>query len=197
LDNLWLAKMDEAQPAQVTRLLSKWSQGDESALNELTPLVYQELRRLAHRHMSSERPNHTLQTTALVNEAYLKLADQTHPNWSNRAHFLAVAARVMRRILVNYALSYNAQKRGGGATKIELDEITLAAAAQSKEIIDLNEALERLNELEPRKAQVVELKYFGGLHEDEIAEVLKVSAVTVRREWRFAKAWLHNELKAA
>jgi RNA polymerase sigma factor (TIGR02999 family) len=144
--------------------------------------------------MSSERPDHTLQTTALVNEAYLKLADQTHPNWSDRAHFFAVAARVMRRILVNHALSYNAQKRGGGATRIELDEMTLVAAAQSKQIVDSNEALERLNELEPRKAQVVELKYFGGLHEDEIAEVLKVSGVTVRREWRFAKAWLHHEL---
>jgi RNA polymerase sigma-70 factor, ECF subfamily len=184
----------QAQPAQVTRLLSKWSQGDQSALNELTPLVYHELRRLAHRHMSGERPDHTLQTTALVNEAYLKLADQTHPTWSNRAHFFAVAARVMRRILVNYALSYNAQKRGGGATKVELDEMRLVAAAQSKEIVDLNEALERLNELEPRKAHVVELKYFGGLHEDEIAEVLKVSAITVRREWKFAKAWLHHEL---
>lgn len=184
-----------AHPVQVTQLLSKWSQGDQSALNELTPLVYHELRRLAHRHMSSERPDHTLQTTALVNEAYLKLVDQTCPNWTNRAHFFAVAARVMRRILVNYALSYNAQKRGGGAAKVELDEMTLAAAAQSKEIVDLNEALERLNELEPRKAHVVELKYFGGLHEDEIAEVLKVSAVTVRREWKFAKAWLHHELR--
>ena len=187
----------QAQPAHVTRLLSKWSQGDQSALNELTPLVYHALRRLAHRHMSSERPDHTLQTTALVNEAYLQLADQTHPNWTNRAHFFAVAARVMRRILVNYALSYNTQKRGGGARKIELDEAALVADAQSKEVIELNEALERLSQLDARKAQVVELKYFGGLNQDEIADVLKVSAVTVRREWRFAKAWLHNELHEA
>jgi len=182
---------------EVTRLLSKWSQGDPSALEKLTPLVYDELRRLAHRYMSGERSNHTLQTTALVNEAYLKLTDQTHANWSDRAHFFAVAARAMRQILINYALSYNAQKRGGGAAKVELDETALVAAAQSSEVIELNEALERLNTLEPRKAQIVELKYFGGLTQDEIAEVLKISAVTVRREWRFAKAWLYQELRNA
>jgi RNA polymerase sigma factor (TIGR02999 family) len=182
---------------EVTRLLSEWSHGDLSALEKLTPLVYNELRRLAHRYMSSARPGHTLQTTALVNEAYLKFARQTDPNWSSRAHFFAVAARAMRQILINYALSYNAQKRGGGAAKVELDETALVAAAQSSEVIELNEALERLNALEPRKAQIVELKYFGGLTQDEIAEVLKISAVTVRREWRFAKAWLYHELRNA
>ena len=182
---------------EVTRLLSEWSQGDPSALEKLTPLVYDELRRLAHRYMSGERSNHTLQTTALVNEAYLKLTDQTHANWSDRAHFFAVAARAMRQILVNYALSYNAQKRGGGAAKVELDEAALVSAAQSKEIVELHEALERLGQLDSRKEQVVELKYFGGLKEDEVGEALGISAVTVRREWRFAKAWLHNELKAA
>ena len=187
----------QVQPTQITQLLSRWREGDRSALNKLTPLVYDELRRLAHRYMSGERPDHTLQTTALVSEAYLKLADQTHANWSNRAHFFAVAARAMRQILVNYAMSYNAQKRGGGAAKIELDEAASVAAAQSSEVIDLNEALKRLNALEPRKAQIVELKYFGGLTEDEIAEVLKISAVTVRREWRFAKAWLYHELRNA
>jgi RNA polymerase sigma factor (TIGR02999 family) len=182
---------------EVTRLLSKWSQGDPSALERLTPLVYDELRRLAHRHMSGERSNHTLQTTALVNEAYLKLAGQTHANWSDRAHFFAVAARAMRQILINYALSYNAQKRGGGLARVELDEAALLSASQSREIVELHEALERLGRLDARKEQVVELKYFGGLKEDEIAEALGISAVTVRREWRFAKAWLHNDLHAA
>jgi RNA polymerase sigma-70 factor (ECF subfamily) len=186
-----------ASSPQVTQLLAKWSEGDQSALEELTPLVYDELRRLAHRYMSGARPDHTLQTTALVNEAYLRLAGQTHPNWQDRAHFFAVAARAMRQILVNYALSYNAQKRGGGARKIELDEAALVADAQSREVVELNEALDRLGTLDPRKAQVVELKYFGGLNQDEIANVLKVSPVTVRREWRFAKAWLHNELSRA
>ena len=179
---------------QVTQLLSRWSLGDQSALEELTPLVYDELRRLAHRHMSGARPDHTLQTTALVNEAYLKFAQQTHPNWSNRVHFFAVAARAMRQILINYALSYNAQKRGGGVAKVELDEAALVSVAQSKEIVELHEALERLEELDSRKAQVVELKYFGGLKENEIAEALGISTVTVRREWRFSRAWLHNEL---
>jgi RNA polymerase sigma-70 factor, ECF subfamily len=182
---------------QVTELLTEWSAGDQAALEKLTPLVYGELRRIAHRYMGSARPDHTLQTTALVNEAYLRLAEQAHPNWKNRAHFLAVAARAMRQILVNYAMSYNAQKRGGGAQKVELDEVALVAAAQSKEVIELNEALERLGKLDARKAQVVELKYFGGLNQDEIASVLTISAETVRREWRFAKAWLLNELQAA
>lgn len=188
---------ERAGSPQVTQLLSRWSLGDQSALEELTPLVYDELRRLAHRSMSGARPDHTLQTTALVNEAYLKFAQQTHPNWSNRVHFFAVAARAMRQILINYALSYNAQKRGGGVAKVELDEAALVSAAQSREIVELNEALERLGEIDSRKAQIVELKYFGGLKEDEIAEALKVSSVTVRREWRFAKAWLHNELHHA
>lgn len=188
---------ERAVSPQVTQLLSRWSLGDQSALQELTPLVYDELRRLAHRYMSGARPDHTLQTTALVNEAYLKFAQQTHPNWSNRVHFFAVAARAMRQILINYALSYNAQKRGGGVAKVELDEAALVSVAQSREIVELHEALERLEELDSRKAQVVELKYFGGLKENEIAEALKVSSETVRREWRFAKAWLHNELHEA
>ena len=188
--------MDEpsVSPHEVTQLLQQWSQGDDSALAQLTPLVYEELRRLAHHYMEGERPNHTLQTTALVNEAYLRLADQTTPNWQSRAHFFAVAARGMRRILVSYARSNRAQKRGGGAARIELDEAAILSPEQSKEIVDLHEALERLGTLDSRKAQVVELKYFGGLHHDEIAEVMKISAVTVRRDWVFAKAWLHKEL---
>src|SRR6266699_523507 len=161
---------------------------------ELTPLVYEELRRLAHYQMTGQRPNHTLQTTALVNEAYLRLADQTNPNWQSRAHFFAVGARAMRQILVSYARSNRAQKRGGGALKIELDEAAILSPQQSDEIVDVHEALERLATLDSRKARVVELKYFGGLNYDEIAEVLKIARRTARRDWEFARAWLHREL---
>jgi RNA polymerase sigma factor (TIGR02999 family) len=191
--------MDEpsVSPHRVTQLLQQWSHGDDAALGELTPLVYEELRRLAHHYMEGERPGHTLQTTALVNEAYLRLADQTNPNWQSRAHFFAVAARAMRGILVNYAKSNQAQKRGGGAARIELDEVAILSPEQSKEIVDLHEALERLGTLNSRKARVVELKYFGGLNHDEIAEVMKISTVTVRRDWMFAKTWLYDELQNA
>src|SRR5712692_1172228 len=182
---------------RVTELLAHWSDGDDAALAELTPLVYEELRRLAHHFMSGQRPDHTLQTTALVNEAYLRLVDQTRPSWQDRAHFFAVAARAMRQILVDYARSNRAQKRGGGALKVELDEAALVSPKESKEIVDLHEALERLATLDSRKAQVVELKYFGGLNYDEMAEVLKISRVTVRRDWEFAKVWLYTELHNA
>ena len=192
-----VASEQSSSSAQVTELLASWSRGDKDALEKLTPLVYDELHHLAHRYMGSARTGHTLQTTALVNEAYLRLAGQAEPTYNNRAHFFAVAARAMRQILVDYALSYNALKRGGGAQKIPLDEAALVCDAQSKEVIELNEALVRLGELDPRKAQVVELKYFGGLNQDEIAEVLSISLKTVRRDWSFAKAWLHNELYAA
>jgi RNA polymerase sigma factor (TIGR02999 family) len=191
--------MDEPSVSQhrVTQLLEQWSHGDDAALAELTPLVYEELRRLAHRQMGGERPDHTLQTTALVNEAYLRLADQSNLRWQDRAHFFAVAARAMRQILVNYAKSYRAQKRGGGALKVDLDDVAIVSPEESKEIVDLHEALERLGALDSRKAQVVELKYFGGLNYDEMAEVLKISPVTVRRDWEFARAWLHTELHGA
>jgi RNA polymerase sigma factor (TIGR02999 family) len=191
--------MDEpsAPPHRVTQLLAQWSHGDNAALTELTPLVYEELRRLAHHFMQGQRPDHTLQTTALVDEAYLRLADQTNPSWQNRAHFFAVAARAMRQILVNYAKSSRAQKRGGGALKVELAEAAIVSPEQSKAIVDLHEALERLGTLDSRKARVVELKYFGGLNHDEIAEVMKISTVTVRRDWVFAKAWLYDELHNA
>jgi RNA polymerase sigma factor (TIGR02999 family) len=191
--------MDESlvSPHRVTQLLQQWSSGDNAALAELTPLVYEELRGLAHHYMDGERPGHTLQTTALVNEAYLRLADQTNSNWQSRAHFFAVAARAMRHILVNYAKSNQAQKRGGGAARIELDEAAILSPEQSKEIVDLHEALERLATLNSRKARVVELKYFGGLNQDEIAEVMKISTVTVRRDWMFAKTWLYDELQNA
>jgi len=191
--------MDEpsVSPDRVTQLLQEWSQGDDGALAALTPLVYDELRRLAHHYMKGERPDHTLQTTALVNEAYLRLADQTASNWQSRAHFFAVAARAMRQILVSYARSNRAQKRGGGVARIELDESAILSPEQSKEIVDLHEALGRLESVDSRKARVVELKYFGGLNYDEIAEVLKIARVTVRRDWEFAKLWLYTELHSA
>jgi RNA polymerase sigma-70 factor, ECF subfamily len=182
---------------KVTDLLTRLSHGDGAALAQLTPLVYEELRRLAHREMGGQRPDHTLQTTALVNEAYLRLADQTNPRWQNRAHFFAVAARAMRQILVSYARSQQAEKRGAGALKVELDEAALVSPEESREIVDLHEALERLATLDARKAQVVELKYFGGLNYDEVAEVLNVSRITVRRDWDFARAWLYAELHDA
>jgi RNA polymerase sigma-70 factor (ECF subfamily) len=184
-------------PHRVTQLLQQWSQGNDSALEELTPLVYEELRRLAHHYMEGQRPDHTLQTTALVNEAYLRLADQTNPSWQNRAHFFAVAARAMRQIVVDYARSQRSQKRGGGVLRVELDEAAIVSPAESQEIVDLHEALERLATLDSRKAQVVELKYFGGLNYDEMAEVLKISRVTVRRDWEFARLWLYTELHDA
>jgi RNA polymerase sigma factor (TIGR02999 family) len=184
-------------PHRVTQLLAQWSHGDNAALAELTPLVYDELRHLAHHYMEGQRPGHTLQTTALVNEAYLRLAEQTNPSWQNRAHFFAVAAGAMRQILISYARSQQAQKRGGGAVKVELDEAALISPAESNEIVDLHEALERLATLDSRKAQVVELKYFGGLNYEEMAEVLKISRVTVRRDWEFAKVWLYTELHSA
>jgi RNA polymerase sigma-70 factor, ECF subfamily len=182
---------------EVTQLLADWSQGDRAALQKLTPLVYEELRRLAHRYMEGQRPDHTLQTTALVNEAYLRLADQKRPSFTNRSHFLAVAAKAMRQILVDHAKAAERQKRGAGASKVELDEAALVSPAQPREILELNEALERLAMLDSRKADVVELRYFGGLKQEEIAEVLKISTITVRRDWVFAKAWLYSELRSA
>jgi len=192
-----LMESSSVSPSKVTQLLQQWSQGDNSALAELTPLVYEELRRLAHHYVAGQRSHHTLQTTALVNEAYLRLADQTSPRWENRAHFFAVAARAMRQILVSYARTQQAQKRGGGAFKVDLDEAALVSPEESREIVELHEALEQLSALDSRKAQIVELKFFGGLNYDEIAEVLKISRITVRRDWEFAKVWLYTELRGA
>jgi len=187
----------QAGPQEVTQLLANWSQGDPTALEKLIPLVYKELRHLAHRYMEGQRPNHTLQTTALVNEAYLRLADQTNPNFTNRSHFFAVAAKAMRQILVDYAKAQQSQKRGAGASKVELNEAALISPEQTSAILDVDEALEKLATLDSRKAHVVELRYFGGLNQDEIAEVLKISTVTVRRDWVFARAWLYTELHDA
>ncbi len=186
-----------ASAQEVTQLLADWSDGDHAALEKLIPLVYEELRHLAHRYMEGQRPDHTLQTTALVNEAYLRLADQSKPSFANRSHFFAVAAKAMRQILVDYAKAQQRQKRGAGASKVELDEAALISPQETRVILDVNEALERLATLDSRKAHVVELRYFGGLNQDEIAEVLKISTVTVRRDWVFARAWLYTELHSA
>ncbi|MGC2626228.1 MAG: sigma-70 family RNA polymerase sigma factor [Candidatus Udaeobacter sp.] len=186
-----------AGPNEVTQLLADWSHGDHAAFEKLIPLIYEELRHLAHRYMEGQRPNHTLQTTALVNEAYLRLTDQSRPNFANRSHFFAVAAKAMRQILVDYAKAQQRQKRGAGATKVELDEAALISPEQTNDILDVNEALDRLALLDSRKARIVELRYFGGLSQDEIAEVLRISTVTVRRDWVFARAWLYTELHSA
>jgi len=194
----WLSKTTRsAAPHEVTQLLANWSQGDEAAFERLTPLIYEELRRLARHYMERQSPGHTLQTTALVNEAYLHLADQRRPNFTDRSHFFAVAAKAMRRILVDHARASLRLKRGAGADKVELDEAALILPEQPTAILDLDDALERLATLDSRAARGVELRYFGGLNQDEIAEVLKVSTVTVRRDWVFAKAWLYAELHRA
>jgi len=179
---------------EVTQLLKDWSGGDEGALGKLIPLVQPELHRLAHHYMSRERTGHTLQTTALLNEAYLQLVDDPKRNWQNRTHFMAAAAQLMRRIIVDYARERRSLKRGGGALKVSLDEAALVTEKQSEELLALDEALERLGVQDPRKRQIVELRYFGGLTVEETAEFLKLSHRTVKREWRIAKAWLYRAL---
>jgi len=181
-------------PQEITRLLVAWSDGDEAALAELTPLVYEELHRLAHHYMSGERPGHTLQTTALVNEAYIRLIDWKTVRWQNRAHFFAVSAQLMRRILVDFARVRGYQKRGGGIRALELDDAATLSDSKSPDLVALDEALTSLALLDPRQSSVVELRFFGGLTNEEAAEVLKVSAGTVRRDWSLARAWLHREL---
>lgn len=179
---------------QVTQLLCEWRDGDPSAVEKLIPLVQPELHRLAHRYMSRERPGHTLQTTALLNDAYLELSDKTHPKWENRAHFFAVAAQLMRRIMVDHARQRQALKRGGGAVRVTLDESVLSPETRSEELLALDEALEKLALLDRRKADVVEMGYFGGLTMEEIAEVMKIHVNTVTRDWRAARAWLFATL---
>jgi RNA polymerase sigma-70 factor (ECF subfamily) len=187
-----MAARDE--PQEITRLLLAWNEGDESALEKLVPLVYQELRRLAKRQMGRERPDHTLQTTALINEAYLQLVDVHNVRWNNRAHFFALCARLMRRILVDFARSRHYAKRGGGGQPISLDESLVVAPEKSRNLVAVNDALHALAKVDSRKAQVVELRFFGGLTEEEAAEVLKISPETVRRDWKMAKVWLLREL---
>ena len=186
--------VDSLTRQELTDLLADTGYWKSADADQVAPLVYDELRRLAHRFMSSERADHTLQTTALVNEAYMRLADQTDPQWQNRTHFFAGAARMMRHILVDYARGRQRVKRGAGAVKVELAEYAIVTESQADLVVELNEALERLAALDRRAAQVVELKYFGGMNYDEIADVLSISAITVRRDWEFAKAWLHKEL---
>ena len=180
--------------SQITGLLVDWSNGDQTALDKLLPLVEQELHRLAHIHMRRENRDHTLQTTALVNEAYLRLIDQNKTRWQNRAHFFAIAATIMRRILLNYARDQHREKRGGKAVQISLSKVSIASFGLPEELIALDEALQRLASEDERKSRVVELRYFGGLEIEEIAEVLGVSAITVMRDWRFAKAWLKRKM---
>jgi RNA polymerase sigma-70 factor (ECF subfamily) len=180
---------------KVTGLLSEWRQGDKAALDKLTPLVYDEMRRLAHRYVRREREGHTLQTTALVNEVYLRLAGQQSIEWQNRAHFFGVIARVMRHILIDHARARHFAKRGGAAERIPLEDADLMSAQRAAELVGLDEALEELARFDGRKSRVVELRYFGGLSLEETAEVLDISVMTVRREWRAARAWLFRRMR--
>jgi len=179
---------------EITQLLAEWSDGNQTALDKLYPLVYDELHRMARRYMQREHKGHTLQTTALINEAYVRLVDQKHVHWANRAHFFAISAQIMRRILIDHARRHAYAKRGGGAEKISLDETAIVAKERAPDLLVLDEALNRLAEIDPRRGQVVELRYFGGLNNEEIAGVLKISENTVTRDWNMARAWLYQEL---
>jgi RNA polymerase sigma factor (TIGR02999 family) len=183
-------------PPLVTGLLRKWQYGDESALSELLPLVHETLHRLAHRHINRERRGHTLQTTALVNEAFLRLVGQQNADWESRAHFFAVSAHVMRHILVDYARQRASDKRGGEFRHVTLDADAAVSAERSAELVALDDALDALEKINPRGCKVVELRYFGGMSNTETAEVLRISETTVERDWRLAKAWLYRELQA-
>lgn len=178
----------------VTKLLRQWSEGDQSVLNELTPLVYQELRRLANSYLRRERPGHTLQPTALIHEAYLRLMDQGQPEWRSRSHFFSFAAHLMRQILVDHARTHNAAKRGGSGQRVPMDEAQALAPERDPELLALDEALTRLEQFDERKARVLELRFFGGLTLEEAAEALGVSTRTVEREMRLARAWLQKAL---
>jgi len=175
-------------------LLAEWSGGNQAALDELYPLVYEELHRLARRYMSRERKGHTLQTTALINEAYVRLVDQRNVRWANRSHFFAISAQIMRRILIDHARRHAYAKRGGGAQQVSLEEVAMVAREAGSDLIKLDEALKILAKMDPRRCHVVELRYFGGLSNEEIAGVLKVSENTVTRDWNLARAWLYQQL---
>ena len=185
--------MDET-PNEITEQLIAWSKGDEAALDALIPAVYQELRRMANYYLRGENAGHSLQPTALVHEAYLRLIDQTKVDWQNRAHFFGVAAQMMRRILVDHAKAKHRAKRGGTATKVSLDETVNLSSERAAELVALDDALKVLDELDERKSRIVELRYFGGLTVDETAQVLGVSDKTVMRDWSLAKAWLYQQL---
>jgi RNA polymerase sigma factor (TIGR02999 family) len=183
--------------AEVTKLLLAWSAGDERALEELLPVVYRELHRMARHYMAGERPDHTLQASALVNEAYLKLVDVRQMQWQNRAHFFGVSAELMRRILVDFGRRRHYLKRGGGVRPVTLNENLVMSGAETTNLVALDDALKTLALVDPRKVRVVELRFFAGLTVEETAEVLKVSSGTVVRDWKLAKVWLHGELKKA
>jgi len=191
------AKSTNLAPPDVTQILRNWSDGNETASEELMPLIYEELRRLARNYLRRERADHTLQPTALVHEAYLRLVDDKRVTWQDRAHFYGIAARLMRRILVDHARARNAQKRGGLEQKVPLDEATDHATAGTPDLVALDDALHEFAKSYPRKSQVVELKFFGGLEAPKIAELLQVSEKTVQRDWSFAKLWLCRALNAA
>jgi RNA polymerase sigma factor (TIGR02999 family) len=182
-------------PEEVTRLLVDWGNGNVGALEQLTPLVYEELRRLAHQHMNRERPDHTLQTSALINEAYLRFTQQRNMHWQNRAQFFAIASRLMRRVLIDYARARNYQKRGDGAKRVSLSEVAYVSEDRAEELLALDEALNSLESFDKRKSQVVELRFFGGMSVEETAVVLDVSPNTVKRDWSTAKAWLYRNIK--
>ena len=186
--------METSSPNEVTQLLVDWSNGNKAALDQLMPLVYKELRRLASGYLRKERHNHTLQSAALVNEAYLRLVDYSNLRWQDRAQFFGLAAQLMRRILVDHARKHLYAKRGGGARKVSLDEAAVLSGERASDLVGLDDALTSLAAVDPRKSQVVELRFFGGLNTEETAEVLKVSSMTVQREWRWARAYLHREI---
>ncbi len=190
----FLATQIPAPNHDVTQLLVNWGNGNQAALEQLTPLIYQELRRLARQNLRKERPGHTLQTTDLVHETFLKLVDQKRVKWQNRAHFYGIAAQLMRRILVDQARRRHRQRRGGGPQRISLDEAALVSPASKVDVLAVDEALNQFAKLDNRKARIVELRFFGGLEVKEIAAFLGISEVTVMRDWRSAKAWLHKEL---
>ena len=189
--------MPKSSPKEITQLLLAWSHGEQAALDQLIPLVHDELRRIAKRYMRREQPGQTMQTTALVDEAYLRLIDSSRVHWQNRAHFFAIAAQLMRRILVDFARSRHNLKRGGRAEQVSLDEALVISPERGADIVALDDALKALASLDARQSQVVELRFFGGLSINETAEALKVSEGTVRRDWSLAKAWLHRELSRA
>ncbi len=189
--------MRSVSAREVTQLLVEWSNGDQAALDRLMPLVHEELRRLAHQHMRRERPGHTLQTTALLNEAYLRLVGQKSVHWQNRAHFFAIAAQMMRRILVDYARKRGYAKRGGGVRQVSLDEAADLAQDRAAGLLLLDSALTSLGSVDPQQGRIVELRYFGGLTVEETAEALGLSVDKVKREWTTAKAWLYREMSEA
>ena len=189
--------MPDIVPPEVTQLLVQWSDGNGQALDDLIPLVYDELRRIAHRQMGRERENHTLQATALVNEVYLKLRDGAGGRWQNRAQFFAVAAQMMRHVLVDYARRNARQKRGGGAQQVTLDEAMIVSQDRLGEVLEIDEALKRLELFDKRKSQVAVMRFFAGLSVEETAQALSISAETVTRDWRLARAWLQKELSEA